>query len=68
MFGLGRKKYDSVMIEWQNQFDKGMGIFDTSKYYLDGNTVSFDNSDLLIYDTTRVTEYLNGKRIQVLTL
>jgi hypothetical protein len=68
MFGLGQKKYDSIMIEWQDAFDKGMGIFDTSKYYLDGNTVSFDNSDLFIYNVTRVSTYLNGKRIQVLTL
>jgi hypothetical protein len=64
MFGLGQKKYDSVMIEWKDQFDRGVSIVDTSKYYLDGNTVSFDNSNLVLYDCVRVISYLNGKRVQ----
>jgi hypothetical protein len=68
MFGLGQKKYDSVMVEWKDQFDKGVTIVDTDKYYLNGKTVSFDNSELLVYDSIRVSTYLNGKRIQVLTL
>jgi hypothetical protein len=68
MFGIGRKKYDSIMIEWKDAFDKGVCIVETSKYYLDGNTVSFDNSNQMLYNSYRVTEYLNGKRIQVLTL
>jgi hypothetical protein len=68
MFGFGRKKYNSVTVEWKDQFDKGVSIVDTSKYYLDGNTVSFDNSNLVLYDCVRVLTYMNGERVQVLTL
>jgi hypothetical protein len=68
MFRIGQKKYDSVMIEWQDAFDKGVCIVETSKYIPDGNTISFDNSNLILYNCYRVSTYLNGERVKVLTL
>jgi hypothetical protein len=63
MFGLGRPKIDSVMIEWRNSFDRGTIVLETNEYDIDSQNTLY-SGNVTIYNVSRVISYLNGKRVQ----
>jgi hypothetical protein len=63
IFGLGKPKYDSLMVEWKNSFDRGMMVLETNKYDLDSQNTLYSGR-VTVYNVYRVIEYLNGKRVQ----